>query len=389
MKQEVAKQRSSSTGSMVVWSIALAVILFSLWASIFEIQQTVRAIGTVTTTSRIQIIQSVDGGVIAEILVSEGDIVNEGQLLVRFDQTRFASQTNEVRARVRALQARVERLRGEVSSTIPNFSREVIEGGEFIDLELSIYESRMENLLSQAAAQEDLLSIVAAEFNILMDLYANGDVSHSEVLSAERAVVETQARLDSIKGEFLEQAAQELAESQDQLAQNLEVLIQREAVLSSSTLVAPVSGQITNIDVSTIGAVIQAGQELMRIVPSDSDLFLEARIAPIDIADVQVGDTASLKFDAFDPSVFGSISGEVTFVSGDVMNEPGPMGQEESVYIAHIRLPPESVTTSIGRTIKLIPGMTAQVDVQAGSRTVLQYLLKPLIKTLSNSLTER
>jgi len=389
VKERAEVRRSKSNGSIVVRSISLAVVLFAVWAYFFEIQQSVRAMGSVNTSSRIQIVQSVDGGVLAEMLVSEGDVVEKGEVVARFDQTRFVAQTNEIRARVMALQARVDRLRGEVSSKLPEFSNQVAADKELVDLELTVYRSRISNLHAQLSAQEELVSIAAAETQILRDLHSTGDISQAELLNSERALVEAQARLEAIQGDFLEQSARELAEAQDQLAQNLEILLQREAVLKASTVEATVAGQVTNIAISTSGAVIQAGEELMRIVPKDSELFVEVRIAPTDIADVEVGDIARLQFDAYDPSVFGSVTGAVTFVSGDVINEKGQMGQEEPVYIAHVSLAGQKVTTSIGRELQLIPGMTAQVDVQAGARTVLQYLLKPIVKTLSNSLSEK
>ena len=389
MKEQVEVRRSKSNGSIVVRSISLAVVLFAVWAYFFEIQQSVRALGNVNTSSRIQIVQSVDGGVLSEMLVSEGDVVEKGEVVARFDQTRFVAQTNEIRARVMALQARVDRLRGEVSSKLPEFSSQVAADKELVDLELTVYRSRISNLHAQLSSQEELVSIAAAETQILRDLHSTGDISQTELLNSERALVEAQARLEALQGDFLEQSARELAEAQDQLAQNLEILLQREAVLKASTVEATVAGQVTNIAISTSGAVIQAGEELMRIVPKDSELFVEVRIAPTDIADVEVGDIARLQFDAYDPSVFGSVTGAVTFVSGDVINEKGQMGQEEPVYIAHVSLAGQKVTTSIGRELQLIPGMTAQVDVQAGARTVLQYLLKPIVKTLSNSLSEK
>lgn len=389
MKEQVDVRRSKSNGSIVVRAISLAVVLFAIWGYFFEIQQSVRAMGSVNTSSRIQIVQSVDGGVLAEMLVSEGDVVEKGEVVARFDQTRFVAQTNEIRARVMALQARVDRLRGEVSSKLPEFSKQVAADEKLVDLELTVYRSRISNLHAQLSSQEELVSIAAVETQILRDLHSTGDISQADLLNSERALVEAQARLEAIQGDFLEQSARELAEAQDQLAQNLEILLQREAVLKASTVEATVAGQVTNIAISTSGAVIQAGEELMRIVPKDSELFVEVRIAPTDIADVEVGDTARLQFDAYDPSVFGSVTGEVTFVSGDVINEKGQMGQEEPIYIAHVSLAGKKVTTSIGRELQLIPGMTAQVDVQAGARTVLQYLLKPIVKTLSNSLSEK
>ena len=389
MMTETQNKFRHSSSSFVIWSVFLAVGIFFIWASVFNIQKTVRSIGVVQTTSRIQIIQSVDGGVLSNIFVSEGDIVVRDQLLVQFDQVRFSAQSNEIKSRVLALEARAQRLRGEVTGVLPVFSDEVLQQENFAESELSVYRSRLTNLAEQAEAFESLLSIASAEADVLRSLFDTGDISQMELLNAERAVVEARSRLNSLNSEFVETAAAELATVEDQLAQSREVLLQRESVVNASTLRAPVSGQVTNIKIANIGAVIQPGEELMRIVPSDSELYVEMKIKPADIADIEVGDVAILRFDAFDSSIFGSVSGEVSFVSGDVVAERGPMGDEQQVYVAHVRFSSREIITSIGRDVSLIPGMTAQVDVQAGTRTVLQYLFKPIVKTLGNSLSER
>jgi len=378
--------------SLAIWIIFVFFIAFVVWASVFSLQKTVRASGTVMSETRVQIIQAVDGGTIANIFVREGDLVEPGDLLVEFDQTRVAAQSNEIQARVDALKARVARLRAELTSTAPVFPQELSGQTDIIELELSVYQRRLQRLLDQTSAQEALIGIAQDEFEIIAALYETGDVSRSEYLNSQRAVLEAQAQLDSISNEYFETASQELATSETELAQNNQILTERQSVLGDSVLRAYTRGQVKNISLGTLGGVARAGDELMQIVPTDDTLFIEARIRPSDVADVNVGDEVALRFDAFDPSVYGFVSGVVTFLSQDTLTEEGGRGDQESFYVTHVSLAVGDdgrITSSVGRPLDLMPGMIVQADIQAGERTVLEYLLRPIRKTLQNSLTER
>jgi adhesin transport system membrane fusion protein len=378
--------------SPAIWIIFVFFIAFVIWASVFSLQKTVRASGTVMSETRVQIIQAVDGGTIANIFVREGDLVQPGDLLVEFDQTRVAAQSNEIQARVDALKARVARLRAELTSSAPVFPEELSGQKDIIELELSVYQRRLQRLLDQTSAQEALIGIAQDEFEIIANLYETGDVSRSEYLNSQRAVLEAQAQLDSISNEYFETASQELATSETELAQNNQILTERKSVLGDSVLRAYTRGQVKNISLGTLGGVARAGDELMQIVPTDDTLFVEARISPSDVADVNVGDEVAVRFDAFDPSVYGFASGVVTFLSQDTLTEEGGRGNQESFYVTHVSLAVGDggrIISSVGKPLDLMPGMIVQADIQAGERTVLEYLLRPIRKTLQNSLTER
>lgn len=379
--------------SIGIWVILIFFLTFFVWASFFSLQKTVRASGLIMSESRLQIVQAVDGGTISEILVSEGDIVKPGDVLVRFDETRVAAQSNEIQARVDALEARVARLRAELTSSAPVFPPKILNQNDIIELELSVYEKRLQRLLDETSAQELLVDIAKAEFEIIAELYKNKDVSRSEFLTAQRELLNAQASLDTISNEYFETASEELATSETELAQNLQILTERKSILGDSVLKAFVKGQVKNISLGTLGGVARPGDELMQIVPLDDTLFVEARIRPSDIADVSLNDEVSLRFDAFDPSVYGFVSGTVTFVSADTITEDtGSRSGEESFYVTHVKLRPSDggeIVSSIGRRLELMPGMTVQADIQAGERTVIQYLLRPIRKTLQNSMTER
>jgi adhesin transport system membrane fusion protein len=378
-----------STGSSIIWLVFGIVVLFVVWAQSFEINKTVRANGSLISETRVQIIQAVDGGVVSEINVSEGDIVAPGQVLARIDQTRFEAQTNEVLARVNALKGKVARLRGEVTSSLPTFPDELLASENIVKLELAIYEQRLKRLMDETAMQQRFIDLALSEKKIVEGLFATGDVSKSDVLAAERSYLDATSKLDSIKNDFFQSASQELADAEDELAQSLEVLGQRMSVLEASTLRALVAGQVKNISVTTIGAVTKPGEEIMQIVPVGVQLFVEAKVRTADIADIKTGDLATLRFEAFDSATFGTVDGTVTFISGDTISEANGRGGEDRFYVAHVSLPSSSVLTSIGREVDLMPGMAAQVDIQAGKRTVMAYLLRPIMKTLEESLTEK
>lgn len=387
---KMLEQRNKT--SVTIWVIFIFFVAFVIWASVFSLQKTVRASGTVMSETRIQIIQAVDGGTIAQVFVREGDIVEPGDVLVEFDQTRVAAQSNEIQARVDALKARVSRLRAELTSTAPVFPEELIGREDIIELELSVYQRRLQRLLDQTSAQDALISIASDEFDIIASLYETGDVSRSEYLSSQRALLEAQAQLDNISNEYFETASQELATSETELAQNNQILTERQSVLGDAVLRAYTRGQIKNISFGTLGGVARAGDELMQIVPTGDKLFIEAKVRPSDIADVNVGDEVALRFDAFDPSVYGYVSGRVSFLSQDTSTEEGGRGDQESFYVIHVSMAvgdAGGITSSVGRRLELMPGMIVQADIQAGERTVLEYLLRPIRKTLQNSLTER
>lgn len=390
MSLNVQQPKDRSIG---IWIIFIFFVAFIVWAALFSLEKTVRASGSVMSESRVQIVQAVDGGTISEILVREGDIVAPGDILIRFDQTRVAAQSNEIQARVDALQARVARLRAELTSSAPVFPQDIQNRNQIIELELAVYQRRLQRLLDQTSAQEGLVEIARDEFDIVSDLYDTGDISRSEFLTAQRTLLEAEAQLDTIANEYFETASQELATSETELAQNLQILTERQSVLGDAVLTSYVHGQVKNISLGTLGGVARAGDELMQIVPTGDTLFVEARIRPSDIADVDVGDQVSLRFDAFDPSVYGFVMGSVIFVSGDTITEDAPRGNgEDSFYVTHISLTPGpdgQIISSVGRPLELMPGMVAQADIQAGQRTVIEYLLRPIRKTLQNSMTER
>lgn len=387
----MAKTKEIYSGTAVVWIVFAAFTGFIAWSYYFELDQFVRAQAKVFSQSRVQVIQSVDGGVLDALYVKEGDFVETGQILAKINSKRFEASSNEIQARVYALRAKIARLTAEISDEEPQFEPELVKGAaEIVDIERTLYESRKASLRNDVSALRDNLRLAKREKGIVDQLKATGDVDQMEVLTAEKAVIDAEAKLRSRINEYREKASTELAEARDELSQSSQVLSQRTDMVESSDVVAQIPGYVKNINVTTMGAVLKAGEELMEIIPKDDQLLLEAKVAPKDIADLSLNQMATLRLDPFDSSIYGTIEANVKFISGDTVVEDGSRpGQEQTFYIVHLMMPANPVFTSIGKEVELIPGMTGQVDIKTGNRSVLTYLLKPVVKTLNQSFGEK
>ena len=370
--------------------LGLAVVTFVAWASLFQIDEVARAGGEVITGSRVQVIQSVDGGVLQELLVREGDRVEPGQVLARLDETRFAATVGEIRARLFALRAKVARLRAEVvgRDTVSFPDGLADQAPDIAEVERALFEQRRTGLSEELRTLQISVDLARRELTLVQDLYDDGDASGSELLRAERGVNEAESRLVNRRNRFLEEARLELTEAEDEIAQNEQLLIRRLEEQENSVFTALVPGIVKNIRVTTVGGVLGPGEELMQIVPVDDELLIESRVSPADIASIEPGLPANIRFDPFDYTIYGAAPGTVTYVSADTLKEETERGTEV-YYRVHVQPAGPPVRTTTGRTLDIVPGMTAQVDIRTGRRSLMDVLLKPLRKTLSDSFGER
>lgn len=365
-------------------------LLFLLWAVFFRIDEVARATGEVIASSRVQVIQAVDGGVLSHLAVKEGDRVKPGQLLARLDQTRVSATMGEVEARLFALKAKALRLRAEVTGAeAPAFPRDDRSAfREIVDVERALFRQRRQGLAEELRTLKVARDLANRQLALVEGLLTSGDVSGSELLRAQQGANEADARLINRKNKFLEDARVELAKAEDEIAQNEQVLTRRRQERDDSRFEAQVEGIVINIRVTTVGGVLRAGEEIMQIVPVNDALVVEAKVRPADIARVSPGLEASIRFDPFDYTIHGSVPAKVSYVSADTLKETKERGEE--IYY-RVRLSPTTnpVLTTTGRQLDILPGMTAQVDIRTGDRTVMDYLLKPIRKTLSEGFGER
>lgn len=366
------------------------IIGFCTWASLFRIDEVAQAHGEVIASRRVQVIQAVDGGVLASLMVREGDRVKAGQVLARLDQGRFRASAGETNARVSALQARIARLRAEsVGDSAPRFGAALVrDHAGIVALELALFNQRRIGLEEDMRVLRVAFDLARKEQGLVDNLFRDGDASGTELLRAQRNANDAEARMIARQNKFLEDARADLSKAEDELAQGEQVLSKRLQEQADTVFVSQMAGIVKNIRMTTVGGVLKAGDELMQIVPLDDELVVETKVKPSDIARIRPGLSVSLRFDPFDYTVYGNVKGHVTYVSADTLKEDSRNGTE-TYYRVHVVPDAAPVRSSTGRTLEIQPGMTVQADIRTGERSVLAYLLKPLRKTLSESLGER
>lgn len=380
--------RTSGFRLSITLVMAAMFVTFIAWAAWFEVDQTVRAQGTVIASARTQIIQAADGGVLAEILVQEGQEVKPGQRLASLERDRSSASYQESRSKAAALQAALIRARAESMNTKPVFPPSLRAFPEFVAAQERLYVQKRASLEDATSALEDALKLAREELQMTRSLLGAGDVSRIEVMRAMRQVSELEARLSETRNKYVQEARLEVTRLEDDLSSQLHKLEERRSVLEHTELVAPVAGIVKFLRVNTVGGVLRAGDELMQLSPTDGDMVIEAKINPVDIGQLELGLPVQVKLDAFDFSVYGMLIGKLTYISSDTLVEQGPNGQSISSYRAHVRLDPQQSNQMLAR-VALKPGMTATIDVKTRTRSVLQYLLKPVIKSFSGALNER
>lgn len=369
--------------------LMLGMVGLVAWAAVGKVDQVTRAPAQIIAAARTQIVQSADGGVITELNVHEGDAVQAGQVLATLQKERASAAVADSEGKVAALRIALTRLQSEVYGKPLVFDPALRAYGEYIRNQTDLYTKRRQAIEDDLAALRNMLELAEKELRINQQLVASGDVSQAEILRIERSVADIRAQITNRRNKYFQDAQAEMTKAQEDLSTQMETLRDRSQVLEHTQLVAPVSGIVNNIRLNTVGGVLRQGDVLMEILPTGSDLVAEVKIAPADIAFVAVGQSANVRLDAYDSSIFGALKGEVSYISSDVLNEEtrqGPM----PYYRARVLIrDTELQGRGVAEAIRLRPGMTAQVDIKARERTVLQYLTKPITKGLSLSLGER
>jgi membrane fusion protein, adhesin transport system len=373
---------------MVVWIMAVVLAIFGLWAHWAVLDQITRAPGAVIASSKTQIIQSMDGGTIEKLHVREGDTVEAGQLLIQFDKTRPEASYLETRAKMVGLTATVARLQAEVLGTPLNFPTVVQDYPKFLQAQTMLYNKRMSAIQEEVQALEGIIALAQKELNITEPLLKSGDVSLTDVLRLQRQVAELKSQVTNRRNKYFQDAQAELSKAQEDLAGVQQSMAQRKSQVDLTELRAPVKGVVKNVRITTQGGVVRPGEEVMQIVPLEDDLVIQARVAPSDIAFIKAGQTATVKIDAYDFTIYGDLSGKLTYISADTLSEDLRQG-EQPYYRVMVRTEGRLFSARPHETLDIQPGMTATIEVKTGQRTVLQYLLKPVVKTLSQSLGER
>lgn len=373
--------------SLIRWS-AIVFIVLLLWAAFSKIDQTTRAVGQVITSAKSQVIQSFDGGVLEELLVKEGDTVEKDQILAKLDRTRMLTTYLETKAKAAALSTAVSRLRTEVYGQPLKFDVISNDHPEFQANQKILLKKRQQALNEELESIKEQLNLAVAELNMTEPLLKTGDVSKVEVLRLQRQANDLRAQISNKRNKYFQDTQAELNKLEEDFAGVLQVLTQKKEQLDRIELRAPMAGVVKNVKITTLGGVIKPGEEVMQIVPSGDDLVIEAKIKPSDIAFLKPGLEAIIKLDAYDYSIYGTLKGQLIYISADTITEDSKSG-EQTYYRAKIQTNVKQFSSKPKEKLEIQPGMTATIEIITGEHTVLSYLTKPITKTLKESMTER
>jgi adhesin transport system membrane fusion protein len=411
-------------GSRVaLWTSAAAVLALLVWAAFAQLDEVTRGDGKVIPSRQVQILQSLDGGIVSEILVHEGQTVKTGELLLKVDPTRFVSSLRENRAQYIALLAKAARLtavaQGKPFIPPPELAQ---EAPELVEQERSAYEAKRAELdatvgmarqqlsqrrqeLAEVSAKREQATqsyrLTAQELDVTRPLAKTGAVSEVELLRLERdvarykgerdgaaaqapriqaAISEAQHKIDEVELNLRNQARSELSDTKAKLAAlsaGSEGLADR---VKQAEIRSPMNGTVKQLFANTIGGVVQPGKEIIEIVPSDDALLLEARVHPKDIAFLRPGQKALVKFTAYDFAIYGGLEATLEQIGADTISDE----KGNAFYVVRVR-----TTHSTLSGLPIIPGMVAEVDILTGKKSLLTYLMKPVLRAKANALAER
>lgn len=389
---QAALQHERHTG--IYWTLGLITLLvagFVAWAWFSSVDEVTRGQGSVIPSSREQVIQSLDPGVLAEMLVKEGDLVDAGQVLVKLDTARSLAVFREARNKAQALEATAARLRSEAYGVPLKFSAEI--PAELVARETAAFKARTRAVSESVQGLQQSKKLLDREIAITEPMAAKGVVSEVEILRMKRQANDLQLQMTERRNKFQSDANTDLVRVEAELAQAEEVAAARADPVKRSEIKAPLRGVVKNIRINTVGGVIAAGQEIMEIVPVEGPLLVEAYIRPQDVAFIKPDDEALVKLTAYDYALYGGLEGRVTLISPDTLQDnrrPSELklNADESFYRVIVQTVGSELTDRDGKVMPIIPGMIASVDIKTGQKTVFQYLTKPITR-MKQALRER
>lgn len=384
------KLKSIQLSSWIISTSAAAVLSFFLWAGWAEIDQLTRAMGKVIPVDKVQVIQTADGGVVEEMRVREGDAVRKGQLLVRIDRVKVQAAVGESQAKVAAFRSIMSRIEAELYDRPLNFPAELRSYPDFIANQTALFTKRRQAISSEIAALEAVKRLMQQELELNIPLVSSGDVARAEIIRMQRGIADVQGQIVNKRSKYQQDLQAEFAKVEEELVSAQQILAQRMDALAATELRSPANGIVKNVRFTTVGAVLRPGDEVMQIVPTGEKLIVEAQVSPRDIAFIKVGQKASVKFDTFDSAIYGSGVGVVSYVSPDTLVEQRSDGESATYYRINLDVDiSEMRPKRDNEQIIIQPGMTLTAEIKTGENTVLRYLTKPILKTVSESLSER
>jgi len=420
-------QKSSGNMNRLLYIMAALVVIFIVWANLTYVDELTRGQGKVIPTHQIQVVQNLEGGIVRKLLVREGDHVKQGQVLLEIDDTGFGSSFKEGESKYYELKVRIARLQAEASGQPMSIDPEIERNyPNLVNSEMSLYDINRQRLQSELMVLQERLSqkqteysdaqnriknltqsksLIQQEMSLTKPLYEKGLVSEVEYIQLRQRLLENQNEIESLrntmssalskiaeaKSMINEQTVKFRSEAQDLLSQNLAELNRTSATrvaledrVKRTQVRSPVDGTVKQMMVNTVGGVVRPGMDIMEIVPAEDNLLVEAKVKPSDIAFIYPGQEAVVKFTAYDFAIYGGLKGKVAHISADTIEDE----KKESYYLVRVKTDQGFLGDEHNKK-DIMVGMTAMVDIVTGKKTVMQYLLKPILRAKYNALRER
>ncbi|MBN7787137.1 HlyD family type I secretion periplasmic adaptor subunit [Ponticoccus gilvus] len=369
------RQQTLRRSRLTIYLVVLSLLAAIAWAAVAQVNEVTRGDGKVIPARRMQTIQSLEGGILAELQVAEGDIVENGQVLARLDATRSRSAFMAAESQITALTAEVARLEAEVLEQPKlDFGDDPNEAEK---TELRLFKARRTKLEASLQALESERAAIEEQIAITSPLAASGSVSRINLLQLEQKKAELDGRIGDTRNAYVQDAYKDLAQRRSRLSALSEEAVQKQDELQRTAIRSPVAGRVNNIAITTLGGVVQPGEPIMEITPIDDQLVIETKVLPRDVAFVAPGMPASVKITAYDFATYGDLRGTVMQISEDTVEEETRQGPQNFYRV--MVMTEHNYLEQGGERFAIRPGMVAQVDIESGKRSVLSYLTRPLL----------
>ncbi|GKX57389.1 HlyD family type I secretion periplasmic adaptor subunit [Leminorella grimontii] len=380
--QEALIEQKTPYSMVMLYIIAAVLVIAIAWAHFARVEEITLGEGVIIPASREQVIQSLEGGLLEELNVREGDMVEKGQVLLKIDPTRAGAVYREGVSKVLGLRGSIARLRAEAYDTPLVFPPDVQGATSIVRDETQAYNARRQTLGESVKTLQKSLALAESEINLSTPLMLKGLMSEVELLRMKRQANEFRLQIVERQNKFRSDANAELTRMETELAQAVESVTAREDVMNRTTIVAPVRGTVNNIKVTTVGGVIQQGGEIMTITPLEDQLLVEAKIKPSDVAFLRPGLPATVKITAYDYAIYGGLQGTLEHISSGTLKdeEKARAGRGDSTYYRVFVRTDKAALMAKDRVFPIIPGMIATVEIKTGEKTILDYILKPVLK---------
>ena len=375
-----------------LWTIfgilLLVIVPFFIWASYAHLDQISHAQGQVIAAAKTQEIQAAIDGVVEKIYVREGDRVKKGDHLIILEKSQAQAAYDDSKAKVAALQATLARLRAEVYEKPLEYPDSVKEYKEFVENQTALFHRRQRALNDDISALNESLALAKEELSLNLPLLKSGDIGATEIIRLKRQIAELKGKVSNTRNKYFQDSQTDMTRAEEELSTKEQELNDKTITLERTTISSPMDAIVKNIIMTTQGARVRPGDVILQLVPFGDELLIEAKMAPSDISFVKQGQPVAVKLDAYDYSIYGIFHGKVKYISPDTLSEKTSEG-EKYYFRVLITLDETNIVAKNGKKIDIAPGMTTQVDIITGNRTVLTYLTKPIIKTFSEAFHER